>query len=350
MTHPTSFTTLISVAQLRALQASGAQVQIWDCSFDLMAPAAGADAYAQGHIAGARYVHLENDLSDLGHKTDATDKNSGGQHPTGPASDGRHPTSPASGGRHPTSPASDGRHPTSPASGGRHPTGPASGGRHPLPSRDKFATWLGHMGVTPATQVVVYDRNGCNYCGRAWWMLQWCGHANVAVLDGGWQAWQAAGGAVSTPKALKTPTPSHKLTAKYPLQPANTAQAAIDFVAMAVQKGSHTIIDARAAQRFRGEVEPLDPVAGHIPGALNRPFSLNIGADGHFKPAATLRAEFDALLAGRDPSKVIHHCGSGVSAVPNVLAMAIAGYPPTQLFAGSWSEWSNRPDLPVAKG
>ena len=340
MTHPTSFTTLISVAQLRALQASGAQVQIWDCSFDLMAPAAGADAYAQGHIAGARYVHLENDLSDLGHKTDATDKNSGGQHPTGPASDSRHPTSPAS----------DGRHPTSPASGGRHPTSPASGGRHPLPSRDTFATWLGHMGVTPATQVVVYDRNGCNYCGRAWWMLQWCGHANVAVLDGGWQAWQAASGAVSTPKALKTPTPSHKLTAKYPLQPANTAQAAIDFVAMAVQKGSHTIIDARAAQRFRGEVEPLDPVAGHIPGALNRPFSLNMGADGLFKPAATLRAEFDALLAGRDPSKVIHHCGSGVSAVPNMLAMAIAGYPPTQLFAGSWSEWSNRPDLPVAKG
>ena len=305
MTHPTAFTTLISVAQLRALQASGAQVQIWDCSFDLMAPTAGPDAYAQGHIAGARYVHLDHDLSDKTHATDQASDNS---------------------------------------------STPASGGRHPLPSRDKFATWLGHMGVTPATQVVVYDRNGCNYCGRAWWMLQWCGHANVAVLDGGWQAWQAASGAVSTPKALKTPTPSHKLTAKYPLQPANTAQAAIYFVASAVQKGSHTIIDARAAQRFRGEVEPLDPVAGHIPGALNRPFSLNMGADGLFKPAATLRAEFDALLAGRDSSKVIHHCGSGVSAVPNVLAMAIAGYPPTQLFAGSWSEWSNRPDLPVAKG
>ena len=356
MTHRTLFTTLISTSQLRALQASGADVQIWDCSFDLMAPTAGQEAYAQGHITGAHYVHLDHDLSD---KTHATDK----------ASD--NPRTPGSGG--PRTPASGGSHPTGPASGGRHPTGPASGGRHPLPNRDTFATWLGHIGVTPATQVVVYDRNGCNYCGRAWWMLQWCGHANVAVLDGGWQAWQAAGGAVSagstaasisnadnsissssinssTPKALKTPTPSHKLIEKYPLKPENTAQAAIEFVAIAVQKGSHTIIDARAAPRFRGEVEPLDPVAGHIPGALNRPFSLNMGANGLFKPAATLRAEFDALLAGRDPSKVIHHCGSGVSAVPNVLAMAIADYPPTQLFAGSWSEWSNRPDLPVAKG
>lgn len=306
MTLPTPFTTLISTAQLRTLQTSGANVQVWDCSFDLMAPTAGPDAYAQGHIAGARYVHLDHDLSD---KSQAADK--------------------------------------------------ASQGRHPLPSRDTFATWLGHMGVTPTTQVVVYDRNGCNYCGRAWWMLQWCGHANVAVLDGGWQAWQAAGGAVSTGEAVsnahnadapKTPASSHKLTIKYPLQAVNTAQAAIDFVATAVQKGSHTIIDARAAPRFRGEVEPLDLVAGHIPGALNRPFNLNIGSDSHFKPAATLRAEFDALLAGRDPSKVIHHCGSGVSAVPNVLAMQIAGYPPTQLFAGSWSEWSNRADLPVAKG
>jgi thiosulfate/3-mercaptopyruvate sulfurtransferase len=335
MTHPTLFTTLISTSQLRDLQASGADVQIWDCSFDLMAPTAGPDAYAQGHIAGARYVHLDHDLSD---KTHSTDKASG------------------------NGSASGERQPTGPASGGRHPTGPASGGRHPLPNRDTFATWVGHMGVTPATQVVVYDRNGCNYCGRAWWMLQWCGHANVAVLDGGWQAWQAAGGAVSmgstnaaagnphNADAPKTPSPSHKSTAKYPLQPVNTAQAAIDFVASAVQKGSHTIIDARAAPRFRGEVEPLDPVAGHIPGALNRPFTLNIGPDGHFKPAAILRAEFDALLAGRDPSKVIHHCGSGVSAVPNVLAMAIAGYPPSQLFAGSWSEWSNRADLPVAQG
>jgi thiosulfate/3-mercaptopyruvate sulfurtransferase len=288
------YSTLISVAQLQALQSNGSPLQIWDCSFDLMNPAAGPAAFEQVHIAGAQYVHLDTDLSD---KSAATDK--------------------------------------------------ASGGRHPLPSRDKFAAWMGAVGVTPATQVVVYDRNGVNYAGRAWWMLQWCGHAAVAVLDGGLQAWQAAGGAV---QAGAAPVQTNFSKPKYPLAHQNYAQAAIDSVATAAQKGSHAIIDARAAPRFRGEVEPLDPVAGHIPGALNRPFNLNIGADGLFKSPALLRQEFDALLGGRDASKVIHHCGSGVSAVPNVLAMAIAGYPPGALFAGSWSEWCNRVDLPVARG
>ncbi len=288
------YSTLITPSQLQALQACGTPLQIWDCSFDLMNPTAGPEAFAQAHIAGAHYVHLDTDLSD---KTAATDK--------------------------------------------------ASGGRHPLPSRAKFAAWLGAVGITPATQVVVYDRNGVNYAGRAWWMLQWCGHAGIAVLDGGLQAWQAAGGAVATGAA---PIAANFSQPNYPLAQQIQAQAAIDFVANAVRSSSHAIIDARAAPRFRGEVEPLDPVAGHIPGALNRPFNLNIGEDGCFKPAAQLRAEFDALLAGRDASQVIHHCGSGVSAVPNVLAMAIAGYPPSQLFAGSWSEWSNRADLPVARG
>jgi thiosulfate/3-mercaptopyruvate sulfurtransferase len=292
MTMP--YTTLISVAQLQNLLAEGAPVQLWDCSFDMMNPAVGPAAFAQTHIAGARYVHLDTDLSD---KTAATDK--------------------------------------------------ASGGRHPLPSREKFAAWLGAAGVTPGTQVVVYDRNGINYCGRAWWMLQWCDHSAVAVLDGGLQAWVTAGGAVeSGENALKPDF----YQSKYPLAQVNNAQAAIEYVANAMRTGSHTIIDARAAPRFRGEVEPLDPVAGHIPGALNRPFNLNIGADGLFKPASVLRQEFDALLAGRDAAKVIHHCGSGVSAVPNVLAMAVAGYTPSQLFAGSWSEWSQRTDLPVAQG
>jgi thiosulfate/3-mercaptopyruvate sulfurtransferase len=288
------YTTLISVSQLQALQTANTPLHVWDCSFDLMNPAAGPAAFEQVHIAGAHYVHLDHDLSD---KTTATDK--------------------------------------------------ASGGRHPLPSRAKFAAWLGGVGISPDTQVVVYDRNGANYCGRAWWMLQWCGHTAVAVLDGGLQAWQAAGGQVATGAA---PLQAGKFKSNYPLAHEEYAQAAIDFVATAAAQGSHAIIDARAAPRFRGEVEPLDPVAGHIPGALNRPFSLNIGPDGLFKPAALLRAEFDALLAGRDPHRVIHHCGSGVSAVPNVLAMAIAGYPASSLFAGSWSEWSQRTDLPVARG
>ena len=288
-----TYSTLICAEHLQTLQTQNADVQIWDCSFDLMQPAAGRAAYEQVHIKGARYIDLDADLSD---KTGAADT--------------------------------------------------ASGGRHPLPSQDKFATWLGSMGVTPATQVVVYDRNGCNYCGRAWWMLQWLGHTSVAVLDGGLQAWQAAGGAVEaengTFKAISQQ--------KYPYTNARYAQAAIKDVATGLAGQQHTIIDARAAPRFRGEVEPLDPVAGHIPGALNRPFNLNIGADGKFKPAAVLRAEFDALLGQRNSATVVHHCGSGVSAVPNVLAMAIAGYGPTALFAGSWSEWSRDTALPVARG
>jgi thiosulfate/3-mercaptopyruvate sulfurtransferase len=294
-----NYDTLITIAQLQNLIAASSpfdhkSLAIWDCSGDLMNPPAARAAFETQHIAGSVFIDLDLDLSD---KSDANDK--------------------------------------------------MSGGRHPLPSREKFAAWLGAIGITPETQVIVYDRNGCNYCGRAWWMLHWIGHRNVAVLDGGLQAWVAAGGAVeSGPNGFKTDFSKQK----YPLAPINSAQAAIDFVADAAKTGSHTIIDARAAARFRGEVEPIDPIAGHIPGALNRPFTMNLNSEGFFKTPAQLKAEFDALLGGRDASKVIHHCGSGVSAVPNVLAMQIAGYPPSQLFAGSWSEWSNRADLPVAQG
>ena len=295
--HPavSPYTTLISAEELATLRFGDNDIQVWDCSFDLMQPGAGRTAFMQTHIAGARYIDLDMDLSD---KTGAADA--------------------------------------------------ASGGRHPLPSREKFAAWLGGMGVTPTTQIIVYDRNGCNYCGRAWWMLQWLGHRGAAVLDGGLQAWQALGGAQEN--SIENPVSGKFKAQNYPLSHTEYAQAAINFVADCVRAGSHTLVDARAAPRFRGEVEPLDPVAGHIPGALNRPFGQNMAADGKFKSAALLRQEFDALLAGRDPSKVIHHCGSGVSALPNVLAMAIAGYAPTALFAGSWSEWSNRADLPVAQG
>ena len=197
-------------------------------------------------------------------------------------------------------------------------------------------------------QAVVYDRQGANYCGRLWWMLKWAGHDNVAVLDGGLQAWAGAGGAVTSgvqPQA----SPS-----KYALALELIELATIETVANRLGRSSgedaQTLIDARAAPRFRGEMEPLDPVAGHIPGALNRLFSQNIGPDGRFKPAADLRAEFDALLAGRDPATVVHHCGSGVSAVPNIIAMEIAGLHGSALFAGSWSEWCSDPDRPIAQG
>ncbi len=294
-----TYSTLISVANLQEyITGNGSfdakNLVIWDCSGDLMNPPAARAAFEAQHIAGATFIDLDTDLSD---KYDASDK--------------------------------------------------MSGGRHPLPSREKFAAWVGAIGVTPDCQIIVYDRNGCNYCGRAWWMLHWIGHRKVAVLDGGLQAWVAAGGAVAS--GADAPQVDFSKN-KYPLTLIESALIAIDFVANAAKTGSHAIIDARAAPRFRGEVEPLDPIAGHIPGALNRPFAMNINEQGFFKSASQLKAEFDALLGGRDASKVIHHCGSGVSAVPNVLAMQIAGYPPSQLFAGSWSEWSNRADLPVAQG
>lgn len=294
-------THLITAGELLALRARGARLMVFDCSFDLMNPAAGEEQYRQAHIPGAVYAHLDHHLSDK-MAPDAT-----GQYQP-------------------------------------HPDA-ASGGRHPLPSRERFATWLSSVGFANDMQAVVYDRQGVNYCGRLWWMLKWAGHEAVAVLDGGLQAWQAAGGAVAS--GVEASHFQSNFTLGAPLRRlATTAE-----VSAGLRQGSgQTIIDARAAPRFRGEVEPLDPVAGHIPGALNRPFGLNVGADGRFKPADELRAEFQALLAGRDAASVVHHCGSGVSAVPNVMAMELAGFPPAALYAGSWSEWCRDPTLPVEKG
>ena len=295
------YTTLISAEQLMALQAAKARLMVFDCSFELMDPASGEKQYRQSHIPGAVYADLDHALSDKG----TPDKLSGQPQP--------------------------------------HP-GAASGGRHPLPSREKFAMWLSSVGFANDMQAVVYDRNGANYCGRLWWMLKWAGHDAVAVLDGGLQAWQAAGGAVRDGAE-----PSH-FQSNFELGAPLRRLATTANVAARLGQATQTLVDARAPQRFRGEVEPLDPVAGHIPGALNRPFAQNIGPDGRFKPAQQLRAEFEQLLGGRDPATVIHQCGSGVSAVPNLLAMELAGYPPTALFAGSWSEWSRNPKLPVEKG
>lgn len=294
------YTTLISVDELRRLRTSDAPHMIFDCSFDLMNPAAGEEQYRQAHIPGAVYAHLDTALSDQGVVEP----------------DGTH-------------------HP--------HPDA-ASGGRHPLPSREKFAMWLCAVGFANDMQAVVYDRQGANYCGRLWWMLKWAGHDAVAVLDGGLQAWQAAGGEVTGGEE-----PSH-FQSNFKLGPERTRLATTRDVQQRLGQPTQTLIDARAAPRFRGEVEPLDPVAGHIPGALNRPFSQNIGPDGKFKPPAQLRQEFEALLAGRDPRSVVHHCGSGVSAVPNVIAMEVAGLGPTALYAGSWSEWCSDRSRPVEKG
>ena len=199
------------------------------------------------------------------------------------------------------------------------------------------------MGVSNQTQVVVYDRQGMNFCGRLWWMLKWCGHDAVAVLDGGLQAWAAIGGEVASGAAAKSQA------CAFALRPALVTLLHTADVFAALDKASQTIVDARAPARFRGETEPFDPVAGHIPGAFNRPFTSNLGPDGLMKPAAQLHAEFDSLLAGHAPSSVVHHCGSGISAIPNLLAMQVAGLGSTALYAGSWSEWCNTPGLPCAK-
>lgn len=283
------FTTLISADQLRKALADGAPLRLMDCSFDLMNPEAGRQQFESGHLPGAVHVDLDRHLSDK----------------TGPDR--------------------------------------ASGGRHPLPSRDTFAERLRALGLNPGDQVVVMDRQGANYCGRLWWMLKWCGHEAVAVLDGGLAAWTAAGGELV---AGPSPVPTRGAFVLGPPQ-ARTMDA--PRIKASLGDPGLTLVDARAAARFRGEVEPLDPVAGHIPGALNRPFAENLGADGRFKPAEQLRAEFEQLLAGRDPATVVHHCGSGVSVIPNLLAMELAGLGRTALFPGSWSEWCTTPGMPCAK-
>jgi thiosulfate/3-mercaptopyruvate sulfurtransferase len=288
-----AYTTLISATQLQALLDSKVNCLVFDCSCDLMQPETGPAQYEATHIPGAVYAHLDNALS---------------------------------------------------AKGDRNITRAASGGRHPLPARDVFASWLGSVGFTNGMQAVVYDRQGANYCGRLWWMFKWLGHENVAVLDGGLQAWQAAGGAVASGTEAARPAASFQIGE--PLVQLVDVETVVSRLGQPAQQ----MLDARGAPRFRGEVEPIDPVAGHIPGALNRPFNLNIGSDGCFKDAATLRAEFTALLGQRDPATVVHHCGSGVSAVPNILAMEIAGLGRTALFAGSWSEWVSDPSRPVAQG
>ena len=301
MSTTTAFNTLISVEQLAQLQASGKPLMVFDCSFDLMNPPAGHEQYLQAHIPTAVFADLDKNLSA----------------PHG-------------------SPDDKGQVATSNQA--------ASGGRHPLPTRERFSVWLSSIGFSNDMQAVVYDRNGANYCGRLWWMLRWAGHDAVAVLDGGLQAWQTAGQAVRSGEEAAHFQSNFELG-----QPLETLKT-VDQVESDLGQPTQTLIDARAPARYRGEVEPMDPVAGHIPGALNRPFASNIAADGRFKPAALLKAEFDELLAGRDPATIVHQCGSGVSATPNVLAMRIAGFAPTALFAGSWSEWCSQPNRPFERG
>jgi thiosulfate/3-mercaptopyruvate sulfurtransferase len=281
--------TLISAAELLEQLRGARPPLVLDCGFELADPAAGERAWREGHVPGALYLHLDRDLA--GAKQDAT---------------------------------------------GRFR------GRHPLPERAAFAARLGQLGITPTTAVVCYDAQGGVYASRAWWQLRWMGHTDVALLDGGLAAWHEAGGALATDVA----TP--RSTAPYPTHA--PAMPVIDATGLLSRLGRTPLIDARGGERYRGEVEPLDAAAGHIPGARNRCFKDNLTPDGRFKSPAELRAEWLPLLAGHDAAEVVQQCGSGVTACHNLLALAHAGLGDSMLYPGSWSEWSADPARPQARG
>ncbi|MVW80475.1 sulfurtransferase [Bordetella sp. 02P26C-1] len=290
-------TTLITTAALAGMF-DDPNVRVFDVRHDLMDHAAGRRAYEQGHIPGARYLDHETELA-----APRTGKN----------------------------------------------------GRHPLPTREQLAALFEAHGVRPETFVVAYDASGGMYAAHLWWMLRWLGHERVAVLDGGWQAWQGAGLPVSHDTAPNASLPATEAYAEQTESPSLLAPPLVetvdaDAVLANISDPRFTVIDARAANRFRGEVEPMDPVAGHIPGALNRPNGENLQADGHFKRPEQLRAEFTALLGGREPATIVHQCGSGITACHNLLAMEIAGLNGARLYPGSWSEWCSDPSRPVARG
>jgi thiosulfate/3-mercaptopyruvate sulfurtransferase len=278
-------TPLISVAELQALLQQEVPLLVLDWRFDLSDAHAGRRAYTQGHVPGAHYVHLDE------------------------------------------------------ACGSKQRPDGSFRGRHPLPDREDFARLLASLGWQPGQHVVCLDAGNCMFAARGWWMLQWLGETQVQVLDGGMAAWMEAGGAIS--KAL----PAVPFGAEAPtLKPSRVRS--LDAQALRAQLGRSRLIDARAPERFRGDVEPLDSQAGHIPGARNRPFALNLSASGHFKPPALLRAEWATL---RPDADTVHQCGSGVSACHNLLALAVADLPLGLLYPGSWSEWSADMANPLAR-
>jgi thiosulfate/3-mercaptopyruvate sulfurtransferase len=221
---------------------------------------------------------------------------------------------------------------------------PADGGRHPLPDPDRFARLLGAWGLTPATRVVVYDdQSGANAAARLWWLLRAVGHERVQILDGGLPAAIAAGLPLTDEPPRAGPAP------EYPVRPWQLPTASAEQVDAARQDPTRLVLDARAPFRFRGESEPFDPVAGHIPGARNAPYADNLDASGRFKPAADLRALYAPLLGDVPPQRVIVHCGSGVTACHDLVALELAGLPGAALYVGSWSEWCRQP-RPIATG
>jgi len=279
------YSTLIAAADLATRLADPGWL-IVDCRFDLSRPSAGEAAYAQGHIPGAVYAHLDRDLA-------------------------------------------------APIT--------ASSGRHPLPAAQEFARTLGRWGLTRETQVVAYDADTGAYAARLWWLLRWAGHRKAAVLDGGFKAWTSAGLPVTSEIRSRTPT-------QYAVNPDRDLWLDAAQVGANVGSGQWRLLDARAPERFAGEVEPIDRVAGHVPGAVNHPFALDLGSDGRFLPPAELRARFDTSQTGIDDAHTIAMCGSGVTACHLLLGLEIAGKPGAKLYAGSWSEWIRDPSRGIATG
>ena len=220
---------------------------------------------------------------------------------------------------------------------------PKSGtnGRHPLPEPATFAAWLGKQGLKPGDTVVCYDQGSGALAARLWWMLRWIGHDAVAVLDGGLAKWRKEN------RALTADVPRFAQTT-YPAKPRTGMAADVGFVQSSL--GKALLVDARSPQRYRGESEPIDPVAGHIPGARNRFNSDNLSPAGVFKQPEELKKDYLAVLGGRSPAEVVNYCGSGVSAAHNALAMEVAGLTGSRLYAGSWSEWIADPKRPQEKG
>jgi thiosulfate/3-mercaptopyruvate sulfurtransferase len=287
------FNTLIDVDSLEELLGSP-RLAVIDCRFDLLHPDAGRKAYLEAHIPGARYADLNRDLS--------------------------------------------------------APVGPHTG-RHPLPAPEAFAARMGGFGIGKHTQVVAYDEANGSFAARLWWMLRWLGHPNVAVLDGGLKAWTAAGGELQSGDVDRQEAPhAHPHAELHPLQPDAGGVVSTDDLQQALRKPGTLLIDARGKERYTGQAEPIDSAAGHIPGALNHPFTANLDADNRFLPAAELRRRWQNLLATHQADQVIAMCGSGVTACHNLLSLEVAGLSGAKLYAGSWSEWIRDPQRPIARG
>lgn len=279
-----AFTTLLAPADLRPFL-DDPDWAVIDCRFALDDPARGRLAYLDAHLPGALYAHLDDDLSGT--------------------------------------------------------VVPGRTGRHPLPAIEAFTATLTAWGIDDRVQVVAYDDAGGAFAARLWWMLRWLGHDAVAVLDGGWPRWVRAGYPTESGHAVRAPRP-------FAPRPRASMTVDADAVRRLHHEPSARLLDARAAARYRGEVEPIDPVAGHIPGALSAPYAENLDAEGCFLPPPVLRRRFDALLGDAAPEDVVSYCGSGVTAAHNLLALAHAGLDGARLYPGSWSEWITDPKRPVA--